>query len=307
MKKNKINFTAKKGLLIFAALFIILYIIIYIVPTVSDIFTQTYIAEYGTLEVKEDAECVFVRNETLYKASSDGTVERKAESGDLLRSGSAVVTFQNTEITNDNRGVVSYRYDGYEAGLSSDNMSEIKRTFISEYKEAKASVKEAASGNVKSGDVIFKIIDNSNWYLVCWMSEDKASIFEAGRDVSVRIDENTDMPMTVESISKQGEDMQIIFSCNRSYKDFDMYRIKECEIVASSYSGIILNSDSIVEKDGIKGVYVVDKFKNKNFVPVNILSSQGGKTVVEKNFFYDNDGNRIETVETYAEILKSGK
>lgn len=307
MKRTKINFTAKKGLLIFAALFIIFYIIIYVVPTVSDIFTQTYIAEYGTLEVKEDADCVFVRNETAYKASFEGAVERKAESGDLLRSGSVVVTLGETEIANGSRGIVSYRYDGYEDRLSSENMLEIKSSFISEYKKAKASVKEAVSGHAKSGDVVFKIIDNSNWYLMCWMSEDKASIFEEGQSVSARIDENSELPMTVESISKQGEEMQIIFSCNRTYKDFDMYRVKECEIIASSYSGIILNSDSIFEKDGVKGVYVVDKFDNKNFVRVNILSSQGGKTVVEKNFFYDTDGNRIETVETYAEILKSGK
>ena len=307
MKKTKINFTAKRGLLIFAALFIILYIIIYVVPTVSDIFTQTYIAEYGTLEVKEEADCVFVRNENIYKASHEGTVERKADSGDLLRSGSVVATLGGAEITNENRGIVSYRYDGYEDRLNPESMSELKKSFISEYHEAKASVKDAVSGNAQSGDVVFKIIDNSNWYLICWMNEDKASIFETGRNVSVRIDENNELPMTVKSISKQGEDRQIIFSCNRTYKDFDMYRIKKCEIIASSYSGIILNSDSIVEKDGVKGVYVVDKFDNENFVPVNVLSSQGGKTVVEKNFFHDADGNRIETVGTYAEILKSGR
>ena len=52
---------------------------------------------------------------------------------------------------------------------------------------------------------------------------------------------------------------------------------------------------------------MVDKFNNENFVPVNILSSQGEKTVVEKNFFHDQDGNRVETISAYDEILKSGK
>ena len=69
MKKAKINFTAKKGLIVFFILFILLYTIIYIVPTVFDIFTQTYIAEYGTLEVKEEATCVFVRDEKVYTVS----------------------------------------------------------------------------------------------------------------------------------------------------------------------------------------------------------------------------------------------
>ena len=307
MKKAKINFTAKKGLIVFFILFILLYTIIYIVPTVFDIFTQTYIAEYGTLEVKEEATCVFVRDEKVYKAQSSGKVERKAESGDLLRSGEVVAALGGQDQINDMRGIVSYRYDGYEDRLNSENMTQLEKSFISEYKEAGSAVHDAATGAAEAGDVLFKMIDNSSWYLVCWMSEEKASIFTEGSSVSAKMDEADQIPMSVESIVKQGDSVQIILSCNRTYKDFDLYRIRTCEIVASAYSGIILNSDSIVEEDGVKGVYVVDKFNNENSVPVNILSSQGEKTVVEKNFFHDQDGNRVETISAYDEILKSGK
>lgn len=307
MKKAKINFTAKKGLIVFFILFILLYTIIYIVPTVFDIFTQTYIAEYGTLEVKEEATCVFVRDEKVYKAQSSGKVERKAESGDLLRSGEVVAALGGQDQINDMRGIVSYRYDGYEDRLNSENMTQLEKSFISEYKEAGSAVHDAATGTAEAGDVLFKMIDNSSWYLVCWMSEEKASIFTEGSSVSAKMDEADQIPMSVESIVKQGDSVQIILSCNRTYKDFDLYRIRTCELVASAYSGIILNSDSIVEEDGVKGVYVVDKFNNENFVLVNVLSSQGGKTVVEKNFFHDQEGNRVETISAYDEILKSGK
>ena len=307
MKKAKINFTAKKGLIVFFILFILLYTIIYIVPTVFDIFTQTYIAEYGTLEVKEEATCVFVRDEKVYKAQSSGKVERKAESGDLLRSGEVVAALGGQDQINDMRGIVSYRYDGYEDRLNSENMTQLEKSFISEYKEAGSAVHDAATGTAEAGDVLFKMIDNSSWYLVCWMSEEKASIFTEGSSVSAKMDEADQIPMSVESIVKQGDSVQIILSCNRTYKDFDLYRIRTCELVASAYSGIILNSDSIVEEDGVKGVYVVDKFNNENFVPVNVLSSQGAKTVVEKNFFHDQEGNRVETISAYDEILKSGK
>ena len=307
MNKAKINFTAKKGLIVFFILFILLYTIIYIVPTVFDIFTQTYIAEYGTLEVKEEATCVFVRDEKVYKAQSSGKVERKAESGDLLRSGEVVAALGGQDQINDMRGIVSYRYDGYEDRLNSENMTQLEKSFISEYKEAGSAVHDAATGTAEAGDVLFKMIDNSSWYLVCWMSEEKASIFTEGSSVSAKMDEADQIPMSVESIVKQGDSVQIILSCNRTYKDFDLYRIRTCELVASAYSGIILNSDSIVEEDGVKGVYVVDKFNNENFVPVNVLSSHGGKTVVEKNFFHDQEGNRVETISAYDEILKSGK
>ena len=180
MKKAKINFTAKKGLIVFFILFILLYTIIYIVPTVFDIFTQTYIAEYGTLEVKEEATCVFVRDEKVYKAQSSGKVERKAESGDLLRSGEVVAALGGQDQINDMRGIVSYRYDGYEDRLNSENMTQLEKSFISEYKEAGSAVHDAATGTAEAGDVLFKMIDNSSWYLVCWMSEEKASIFTEG-------------------------------------------------------------------------------------------------------------------------------
>jgi len=48
--------TTKKGVIIFAVIFLLFYALIYIVPTVSDIFRQTYIAEYGTLDVSRNVE-----------------------------------------------------------------------------------------------------------------------------------------------------------------------------------------------------------------------------------------------------------
>lgn len=304
--KNTKNLATKKGLLIFVALFILLYIIIYVVPKVSDIFTQTYIAEYGTLEVSRKTQCVFVRNEEVYKASTGGSVERQAEKGELLRQGSSVVTVAGSQQYNEKKGIVSYFYDGYENKLTSESMTTLTAGFLSEYKES-AGVQDAASGTVEAGDVIFKIIDNNRWYLICWLDEDKSSIFQQGQNVTVDFGDGSQTVMEVMSVAKQEDEIQIIFSCNRNYEDFDKYRIKECTIISSSRSGIILNSDSIVEKDGVKGVYVVDKFNNANFTPVRILSSQGDKTVVEKNYFYDEKGKSVQTVKNYDEILKDGK
>ncbi len=307
MKKTKSNFKPKKGLLVFIALFILLYIIIYVVPTVFDIFNQTYVAQYGTLDIKEETECVFVRDEQVYKAPSGGTVDRKAEEGELLRSETLAVTVGNHEQYIEKKGIISYRYDGYENKINTENMTLLKKSFLKEYQEKQGTTKEAISGTAESGDVIFKIIDNSQWCLVYWLSEEDAAIFEEGRGVSVKVDEDVTVKMTVKSITKQGDDVQIILSCNRNYDGFDKHRIKHCTIVASSYSGIILNTDSIVEKDGVKGVFVVDKFNNENFTPIKILSSQGDKTVIEKNYFHDAEGNRVESVQTYSEILKQAK
>lgn len=304
MKKKKLNLTTKKGLIIFLALFIILYLIIYIVPKVFDIFTQTYIAEYGTLEVKEDAQCLFVRNEEVYTASSSGTVERLADDGQLVRTGTTVVKLAGNEQTCSMRGIVSYRYDGYEDRLTVEDLQNLQSSALDEYRESGSQVTDAPT-SAEAGDVMFKIIDTSKWYLVCWLGEDEAATFTEGRDVTVRIDDNTELTMTVDSITQQDSEYRMILSCNRSYEDIDKYRIKECEIVASAYSGIILENSSITEVDGVQGVYVVDKFGQQNFTPVKVLSSQGGKSVVERNFYQDAEGNTVTTVSTYAEIVRN--
>ena len=100
--------TTKKGVLIFALLFIAFYVLIYVVPTVSDIFQQTYIAEYGTLDVSYETDCIFVRGESLYKAPSAGSVDRKVNAGDLMRPGSLIATVGGKEMYNNESGIVSY-------------------------------------------------------------------------------------------------------------------------------------------------------------------------------------------------------
>lgn len=308
MKNTKTKLQAKSAVIIFIIVFALLYAIIYIVPKVSDIFVSTYTAEYGTLESTQNARCIIIRDETLYKASIGGSVERNAESGDLLRRNSLIATVGGQQHYCDVRGMVSYYYDGYETKINSESMAGIEETFFDEYAE-NGEIKEAASGTCEPGSVLFKIIDNKQWYLMFWLDESDAESFEEGRTVKAAFGTDTDepIPMTVYAKTRQGKRYRIILSCNRDYKDFDKYRVRDCRLITSSYSGIILETDSIVEKDGVKGVYVINKLGNEVFVPVSILSSYKGKTVVEKNYFYDSKGQYVETVETYDEILKTGK
>ena len=109
----------------FIILFAFLYIYIYIVPRVSDIFVETYVAEYGILEAGVDADCLFVRDEAVYKAQNAGIVKRVIGQGRLMRSGSKIVTLAGTGYYTESRGVVSYFYDGMENSLTPDNIENI--------------------------------------------------------------------------------------------------------------------------------------------------------------------------------------
>lgn len=306
MKKKHGNMTTKKGIAIFAVLFIIFYALIYVVPTVSDIFTQTYIAEYGTLDVSRDAKCIIVRNEKAYTANSSGKVEREVEAGELLKANRQVVSLGGNAVYSNEIGVVSYYYDGFENKCSGETLDSLSKEFFDTFKES-AGVQKAVSGKAEAGNTLFKIIDNTKWYLVCWLDAEDEEVFTEGRNVTVTFDDENQVLMEVEKVTKQGKEIKVILSTDRIYKDFDQYRVKECTITAKSSSGIIINTDSIVEKDGTDGVYIIDKYGKENFVPVQIYSTQGDKTVVAKNYYYDSEGYPVETIKNYDEVLKNGK
>lgn len=289
-----------------------LYTYIYIIPRVSNIFVETYHAEYGTLEIGEDVSAVLVRSEKVYTADEAGNVERIISEGRLMRKNSRITNVNGIGYYSQQRGTVSYFYDNLEGKLTPDNMKSITESYMDKINEKNSdgedySVQECVEGSVQAGDKIFKIVDNSQWYLICWVDKDKADLYKEGGSVVIAFEDGEKVQMTVEQINSQGDRTQLILSCNRYYQFYDKYRTADCKLIRSNRTGIILEADSIVEEDGQEGVYVVNKLGKTNFVPVKILSTDGEKTVVEKNYYYDSEGNTVTTVKNYDEILRTDK
>ena len=285
----------------------ILYVIIYVVPRVSGIFLETYTAEYGTLEVSQESSYMAVRDEKLYVSDNGGAVSRAAAQGRLMRRNSHIVDVGGVKHYSQQKGIVSYYYDGLEGVYTPENMQTITEADLELTDEEKQTyaVRECSQDIVESGSPIFKIVDNKEWYLVCWLSAAEAEDIEAGRSITVEFDDGKQLKMKVMQVNPQGQNRQLILSCNRYYEKFDSIRSGTCRLIKSSKSGIIVDSDSIVEEDGQKGVYVMSKqLDEASFVPVKVLLSHGDKTVVEKNYFINVEGQKVSTVENYDEILK---
>jgi len=288
-------------------LFIALYIYIYVVPKVTDAFTETYSAEYGTLEIGEECEFLIVRDERVHTSDESGQVDRVVKAGELMRKNSRIVTVGSNAYYSQVRGIISYYYDGLEDVYKPDDMANIEISALDTKNEAgeeKNPVKECVTGSASSGDPVFKVVDNKSWYLICWMDPKKAEDFVAGRIVNVRFSDGALLEMKVHSAAQQNRKFQIILSCDRYYEEFDRIRTGTCTLIKSSKNGLLLETDSIVEVDGQKGVYVVNKLGSVHFVPVSILASDGKTTAVEKNQYFDSEGDVVYTVETYDQILR---
>ena len=108
---------------------------IYVVPKVSDIFVETYVAEYGSLQIGEESEALFVRNERLYTADGGGAIDRVISGGSLMRKGSRIVTVGGQGYYSGEKGIVSYFYDGLESVLTPDTMATADSSFLQKVKQ----------------------------------------------------------------------------------------------------------------------------------------------------------------------------
>lgn len=302
-KKSKTKIMIAGGVL----LFVLLYVYIYIMPHVSDAFVETYVAEYGTLEAGAETECLLVRNETLYKAQSTGNIERVISQGKLVRKGSKIVTLAGNGYYNETRGVVSYFFDGMENELSEENLDDITYSAMQKTQAEDFAVQKCKKKDLSAGDCIFKIVDNTAWHLCVWLEPQEAEDFVEGSSLTVDFKDGVRLKMKLKTVVKEGDKVKLVLYCNRYYEYFDQYRTKECKLIRSSRSGILIEESSIVEKDGTQGVYVKDKFGAYNFTPISVLTQYDKTAVVEKNYFYDEDGNTVATIKNYDEILRNAE
>lgn len=302
---NKKKFKGKIWALVIIIIGIVLYAYIYVIPKVSDIFVDTYSAEYGTLESGVDTTCLLVRNEDVYKASNTGQVDRVIGQGRLMRRGSRIVTVGGTGYYSEKRGVISYYYDGLESFFTLDNADKITISDLEKVNSKDFKINKCKTGEAKSGDYLFKVVDNLEWNIVSWLSEEEAESFQEGNAVTVAFSDGATVKMKIKNIQDQNGYKRILITGNRYYEFFDKYRMQKCRLISSKRSGILLEADSIVESDGQKGVYVRDKHGNSNFTPVKILAQKGEVVVVENNYYFDSEGKRINTVKNYDEILRN--
>lgn len=343
--------------IIFLIAFTVLYFRIYVAPKVSDIFVEDYTVEYGTLDVDAELRYLCIRNEYMHYSEADGTVERMATAGDLVRIGDEVVEVNGYPYTTSERGLVSYHYDGLEDAYYPDVMSGITPSALEPQKDEegnlKYSLKSCAEESVTNGEPVYKIIDSHAWYLMTFLEPEQALAYEEGSSVTVELEdeektqirfmvyynqaereaaeesedeseaesEETADAETEETADaeteKTGEDAeggdtaeapdlkQVIFSCDRYYEKEDCLRYGTARFISRKVSGIILDTSSIVEEDGYKGVYVKNKYNEYVFTRIKIIEEVGDKTVVESRSFYDPETDEmINTVKNYDSVKK---
>ena len=340
----------RKGIITFFVLaLVVLYVIIYLVPGVTGMLDSTYVVEYGVLSIHDDTTGYLIRNEKVYAAESGGMVNRIAAEGELLRGGNRVVdisgvptappTQRLTEIKDalsglmvglhgnmsQGGGIVSYYVDGFENKINTENALYYRKSDLEELSQDKV----VALGTSTTADYpIFKLIDHTSWYLIAYVSKDKASNYVVGRSVDViftkasdtsieeesepeeddEIDESDtygSVEMKIVAAEEEGNSVRLVLESDRFFSCLCELRVAACRIVSASVRGLLVETGSIIEEDGRPGVYVKRKTGKYVFVPINILGSNGKTTVVSDMYFYDEEGVWMSTIDPFDDILKN--
>ena len=316
----------KKPILLFLIVLVALYIIIYIVPKVTGALKSSYTVEYGELQTYDKTDGYFVRNEKVYFARSGGSENRYMSEGKLVRKGTTVMALEGSSdaseeskfqsirdgigsdkvktdsFVTEDEGIVTYYADGHESEFTPDNMA--KKSYSS-YRELKNDdLVKLARSSVAKGDPVFKIVDRSGWYIVCYIPNDHGSRYKEGYKVSIVLDGSTDLVGRISQKKTESGKVKLMIRTDYYYKKFATQRVAEVKLITSDAMGLVIYNSSITRKDGHEGVYVKQKTGHYEFTRINVISTDGKKSVITKSYFYGSKGNSIPSVKSYDEVLR---
>ncbi len=166
--------------------------------------------------------------------------------------------------------------DGYENAIKYDNVKNVNCATIN---SLLASKKENVSSNVMG-----KLVDEFNWYLLCTVPYNESGDITVNKTVSVNVP-NTAVGVikctVVYKGDKEDDNVAVVIKCNVMNRDVANLRIENIEIITDEYTGIRINNKAIRVVDGEKGVYV-KRGNIISFKKINILHSTEDYSIIEK-------------------------
>ena len=322
----------KKRLIIIAYVFllILLYFVIYVLPNLLVSLKSSYAVQYGEIKVSQTASGILARDENVYTSISSGKTNYLIKEDDLVRVGTKILELDGSQTEPDEDlkklskkvknvavatgdytaqydGLVAYCCDGYESKLKPEKVNQISENTINH-------VKDGATVNLKRREVakkepVFKIVNRSNWNLVCFLKKQRHIDYSEGSGIKVEIEGSSGKSSVVMVIYSAEQDkksgkIKLVLSSDRYYNGMTSDRRVKVNIIDSVNKGLIIKNTSIINnKKGEKGVMVKNKVGDYVFKPIKVIATDGENSVVANKTFFDKKGKSVDTIVTYDIIL----
>lgn len=322
---------------IYAGLVLICLVAVYAVPSLKGMLDRTYVAENGKLDITDRVSAYIVRDETVYVAGKSGAINRLAETDKLVKAGTRIIELTEEEkdtsiklsdsgsrdistryvaivdelddsvIATDsgkckNAGYVSYYVDGAETALGTDRLADLNRSDLETY-SAYSGV-ETPKRSCTKGEPVFKVVNNSKWYLVFYIDNEASDKYYEGSYVNIDVN-GEPIRVQVSGVYKGDESAKVILTCKTFFDGFLEERKLDTVVTVASAEGLKLRDSSIVkDSEGRRGVFIKNKIGKHIFKPVALKADDGDNSVAYSDIFVDEGGNFVETIRTYDEIVE---
>lgn len=168
-------------------------------------------------------------------------------------------------VTSPSSGYYIGSVDGYENAISYADVKNVNCEKISSLISSQPTSSPA--------DVMGKLVDNFDWYILCNIPYNDSGKINVGSTIKVNVPNTTVGTLkctVVEKGDREGEQIALVLKCNTMNRDVANLRIHNIELITEDYTGIRIQNTAIREVDGQKGVYVkignIIQFKNISIV-----------------------------------------
>lgn len=175
-------------------------------------------------------------------------------------------------------GVVSYRIDGLESELKSDDFSYLNEEYLNKL-------------NIQTGQIIAstpdkgKIINNFKCNIVCVLKSEEAKNSEVGKSIKIRLQNAEEIPAKI--VYKADQDngnVLLVFEVNSNVTNLMQYRKSSFDIIWWSDSGLRI-PNSALKYEGSLAYVIRNRAGLKEKIYVKVLRSNEKYSIVE-NYSY---------------------
>lgn len=223
-------------------------------------------------------------------------IKQRSEYENELNSGSEYITAPES-------GLVSYKVDGLESILTTEDFSSLTKEKLDSF-------------NLKTGKIIStseecgKIVNNFECYIASVLRKRENQEMKVGTKAKIRLSSGKELDTEVSYVSEENDEMIVIFKLNELPDELINYRKISFDIVWWSYSGLKVPNQAIAQEND-KNYVVRNRAGYLSKLLVKVLKQNEKYSIVTtyttdelKDMGYSNSEiNSYKKITLYDEIL----
>ena len=195
-------------------------------------------------------------------------IEQRSEYENQLNSGSEYITAPRS-------GVVSYRVDGLEETLSTADFGTLSKKVL---ENLNLKVGQIVSTSEERG----KVIDNFSCYIACILNSKNSKEVLVGDKLRVRLSNSQEIDATIEYISKESENENlIVFKIDKCVQELINYRKISLDIIWWNASGLKIPNSAIKYKDNGLAYVVRKRVGYTDEIYIKILKQNDKYSIIQ--------------------------